>query len=60
MNPNDGGKTGINGNYYDVMVSRFSRLDDDTIIKFTQYNSTGDILKITEISLGDKTPTETT
>ncbi len=56
INPEDVTKSGINGTNYDVVNSVYDHsLDADTIIRFTQYDNDGKIVKITNISLGDKT-----
>ncbi len=52
-------EAGVHDNYYDVIGSYFDgTLGSDTIIRFAQYDSTGKILKVTNISLGDKTATK--
>ena len=52
-------ETGVHENYYDVISSYFDgTLGSDTIIRFAQYDSAGKILKVTNISLGDKTATD--
>ena len=56
LNPNGGAKSGANDNFYDV--NWFSQLDADTIIRFAQYDKEGNLLNVTNISLGDKTPAE--
>ena len=58
---NDSGKQkGINEIYYDIQAYWVSTLDADSIIRFSQYDSNNALIKVTNISLGDKTPTETT
>ncbi len=58
VNPDGVTESGINGNDYDVVSRWYNQLlDSDTIIRFSQYDSEGNLLKVTNISLGDKTVT---
>ena len=58
INPTDVSESGIHENYYDVVYKWYNKnLDADTLVIFTQYDKDGNILKITNISLEDKTQT---
>ena len=56
INDSNATETGVNGNYYDVVSTYFdTALGSNTVIRFAQYDTSGTILKVTNISLEDKT-----